>query len=304
MEKELREEFIKAFEAELGSEVKDSGACAPAAGDDKWKTITLAVGNQKGGCGKTTTAINLSACLAEMGYSVLLIDMDPQAHATLGLGFQGDAMDLTLYHLLMRPELRLLQVALPTYHRNLKIIPSNGLLAAAQVELLHVPGREQLLKNKIQELNGYFQFILIDCPPSLNILTLNALTAAEKMIVPIQTQYYSLDGMRELFKTIDRIRQSFNPKLEILGILPTLVDPSTRLNRAMLKALQEYFKEQIFKISILLHPALAECPILGQPVIRYAPECQGARDYRQLAEEVVARAAITHRFSESSTQAL
>ena len=303
MEKELREQFLKAFQQELGQQVHLPNPSAPALAELKWKTLPVAVGNQKGGCGKTTTAINLSACLAEMGYSVLLIDLDPQAHATLGLGFQGDALDLTVYHLFMRPELKVLQVVLPTYHRNLKLLPANGLLAAAQVELLAVPGRERLLKNRLEELTGYFQFVFIDCPPSLNILTLNALTAALRLIVPIQTQYYSLDGMRELFKTIDRVKQNFNPGLEILGILPTLFDPRTRLNRAMLRALQEYFRGQIFQTAVLFNPALAESPIMGQPVTRYAPDSRGTKDYRRLAEEVIIRAAASHRFFESSTQA-
>jgi chromosome partitioning protein len=269
---------------------------------DRKEVLKVAVINQKGGCGKTTTAINLSACLAEMGYSVLLVDLDPQAHVTLGLGVQGDVLEWTVYHLLLKAELPITQVLQSTYHRNLKLLPSNGLLAAAQVELLSVPQRDQVLKNRLSELSDLFHFIVMDCPPSLNTLSINALTAATGVLVPIQTQYYSLDGMRELFRTMEMVKKSSNPELQVLGILPTLYDQRTKLNRAMLKALQEYFRGQILESTIRLSSALAECPLMGQPVTCYAPASPGAEDYRRLAKEILIRVTSAHRSFERAEE--
>jgi len=298
---ELREEFLKAYhQIRPGNRI--APILPPPPPEEMGESSILAVVNQKGGCGKTTTAINLSASLSEMGYSVLLVDLDPQGHATLGLGVPNESLEWTVYHLLLRSELPPTRVVQATYHRNLKLLPANGLLAAAQVELLSVPQREQLLKRRLQELKGFFHLILIDCPPSLNVLSLNALTAASKVIVPIQTQYYSLDGMRELFKTVELIKQNSNPDLEILGIVATLFDRRTKLNRAMLQALQEYFRHQIFETVIHLSAALAECPMVGQPVIRFAPASRGASDYRRLAEEVLARAWKRNRSLERSEE--
>ncbi|MBI3333602.1 MAG: ParA family protein [Candidatus Omnitrophica bacterium] len=300
----IREEFFRAYyddRSRRQAALLKRQISPPAAPEE---TLTLSVINQKGGCGKTTTAINLSAYLAEMGYSVLLVDLDPQAHATLGLGIEGDSVEMTVYHLLLRPALSASEVIQPTYHRNLKLIPSNALLAAAQVELLGLPDRERLLKNKLDHLKGFFHFIIIDCPPSLNLLTIVALTAARRLIIPIQTQYYSLDGMRELFRTIELVRQNSNPALDILGILPTLFDWRTKLNRAMLKALKEYFHDQIFETTIHFSAALAECPIMGQPVNRYAPGSRGAEDYRRLAQELITRVTPKDRSFEQSEKTL
>ncbi len=250
-------------------------------------TQRIAVMNQKGGCGKTTTAVNLSACLAELGCRTLLIDMDPQAHATLGLGLRGDDLSVTIYHALKQDGIPLSQVVQPTYHPNLKLAPANTLLASLQVELVDRPGRERVLRDRLEEVMPWFNFIFIDCPPSLNLLTLNALTAATHVIIPVQTHYLSLDGMRELFKTIQVVRSEFNPQLEIRGILPTLFDRRTRMNRAMLETIRQYFKDQVFETAIHLSSPLTECPMLGQPVTRYAPQSRGAEDYRRLAEELL-----------------
>lgn len=298
---ELREEFFKAYQLKSGSSASAEVHTAFPRVELK-EALRIAVLNQKGGCGKTTTTINLSACLAEMGYRVLLVDLDPQAHATLGLGIVGDDLEQGVYHLLLRENLSALSVMQPTFHRNFKILPANGLLAAAQMELLALPNRDRLLKERLDTLKDLFDFILMDCPPSLNVLTINALTAASRVIVPIQTQYYSLDGMRELFKTITLVRENSNPNLEILGILPTLFDGRTKMNRAMLEALKEYFHGQVFESVIRLNAALAECPMMGQPVTRYAPGSRGTSDYRQLAEEVLIRAAGTGRSTEHSKE--
>ena len=298
---QLREEFFKAYQVKTGKSEGTAGSGAPANVELK-ETLRLAVLNQKGGCGKTTTSINLSAALAEMGYRVLLVDLDPQAHATLGLGIVGDDLECGTYHLLLREGLSALSVMQPTFHKNFKILPANGLLASAQMELLSVPHRDRLLKGRLEELKDLFDFVIMDCPPSLNILTINALTAATRLIVPVQTQYYSLDGMRELFKTIALVRENANPDLQILGILPTLFDGRTKMNRAMLEALRGYFREQLFESVIRLNAALAECPMMGQPVTRYAPASRGTSDYKQLAEEVLVRASRTGRSIEHSQE--
>ena len=291
---ELREQFLRAYHSQS---VQRKAPTEPrsAALPELDRTSRIAVVNQKGGCGKTTTSINLSASLAERGYSVLLVDLDPQAHATLGLGFTGEDLEFVVYHLLLREELSTIKVMRPTLHRNLKLLPANGLLASAQMEMLALPERERRLKRRLDELGDLFDFVILDCPPTLNVLSINALTAATQVVVPIQTQFYSLDGMRELFKTIELIRENSNPHLEILGILPTLYDSRTKLNRSMLQALKEYFKEQLFDAPIHLNAALAECPMMGQPVTRYAPGSRGAGDYRRLTGEILARVARSAR---------
>jgi len=285
---EFREQFLKAYHGKPGEQRPAEGrSVLPVV--QLTQALRIAVINQKGGCGKTTTSINLSACLAEMGYRVLLVDLDPQAHATLGLGIPGDELEFVVYHLLLRENLSVLRVMQQTFHKNLKLLPANGLLSSAQMELLSVSQRDRILKTRLDEVKDLFDFVLIDCPPSLNVLTINALTAATQVIVPIQTQFYSLDGMRELFKSIELIRESSNSDLEILGILPTLFDPRTKMNRAMLQAVRDYFRGQVFETAIYLSAALAECPMMGQPITRYAPGSRGANNYRSLAEEVVRR---------------
>jgi len=251
------------------------------------ETRRIAVINQKGGCGKTTTAVNLSACLAELGCRVLLVDLDPQGHATLALGLRGDDLQQSIYDALKPNGVPLAQILQATYHPNLKIVPTNSRLASLQVELIDQPARERVLSTRLDEVAAWFNFILIDCPPSLNILSLNALTAATHVIIPIQTHFLSLDGMRELFKTIQVVRAEYNPKLEILGILPTLFDQRTRLNRAMLSTIREYFKGQVFDTVIHYSSPLSECSMMGQPVTRYAPQTRGADDYRRLAGELL-----------------
>ena len=279
----FEEQFFKVYRQGKTNQAQPTAAIALLPEETK----RIAVINQKGGCGKTTTAVNVSACLAEMGCRVLLVDLDPQAHATLGLGLRGDDLPVTIYHVLKPDGIPLMQAIQPTYHPNLKLAPANTLLASLQLELADQPERERILRKRLEDVSPWFNFIFLDCPPSLNLLTLNALTAATHVMVPIQTHYLSLDGMRELFKTIQLVRAEFNPDLEMLGILPTLFDHRTRLNRAMLQTIREYFKGQVFDTVIRLNAALTECPMVGQPVTRYAPAAHGAEDYRHLAEELL-----------------
>ncbi len=247
----------------------------------------IAVINQKGGCGKTTTAVNLSACLAELGARVLLVDVDPQAHATLGLGLRADELERSLYNAMQPGGSSVTQVILPTYHPNLKLIPGSSLLSSLQVELVDRPGRERILADCLSRVGSDFHFVFMDCPPSLNLLTINALTAASHVLIPLQTHYLSLDGMRELFKTIELVQGQMNPHLEILGILPTLFDHRTRMNRAMLQTIKEYFQGKVFDTVIHLSTSLTESPMMGQPISRYAPQSRGAKDYQALAEELL-----------------
>jgi len=254
--------------------------------------LTVVVMNQKGGCGKTTTAVNLAACLVESGKKVLIIDGDPQSHATLGLGFKLSPSDQSLYHILIRPELDISSIIKETYHPGLHLVPSNSILASAQVDLMNIAGRERLLKHKISSVRSKYDLILIDCPPSLNLLTINALVAADKVIIPVQTHYYSLDGMSELFNTIDIVKRDLNPQLGILGIVPTLFDRRIRVNHDILKALRGYFANgqrnvKVFDSVIHNCVSLTESPIYGKPVIKYRPKSRGAEDYWNLTKEIL-----------------
>ncbi len=254
--------------------------------------LVIGVINQKGGCGKTTTVINLGACLAEMGMKVLIIDVDPQGHATLGLGHKLQDSELSLYNILVRPELHISAIVRQTYHERLHIVPSASILASAQVDLINMVGREALLRSKINNIRYDYNFVILDCPPSLNLLTVNALVASCKVIIPVQTHYYSLNGMSELFKTIDIVRRRLNPELDIMGILPTLFDKRLKVNHQFLQALKDYFgnnnKVKIFDSIIHNCISLIESPIYGKPAIKYRPNSRGSNDYLNLTKEILA----------------
>jgi chromosome partitioning protein len=252
------------------------------------KNNVIAICNQKGGCAKTTTAINLSSCIAAKGHSVLLIDLDPQAHASLGLGIDIENAERTIYDVLIN-NAGLDSVIHKTSVNNLDIIPANSILSGAQLELADMLGREIVLRialRKLKLLRGY-DFIFLDCSPSLNLITINALAASSSVIIPIQTHYYSLEGMKELFSTIDIVKDRLNSELEILGILATLFDVRTRLNHEMLEQIRRYFKDMVFKTSIRNNVRLSEAPIYKKPIHIYDPKSQGAKDYWDLAEEVL-----------------
>ncbi len=250
----------------------------------------IAVTNQKGGCAKTTTAVNLAGCLAERGFKVLVIDLDPQAHASLGLGLDKDSIDRTIYDVLMN-SVSLGDVILKTQVEGLDAVPSNSVLSGAQLELATVLGRESVLRIAVRKmlLKKDYDFIIFDCNPSLNLVTINALVAADSILIPIQTHYYSLEGMKELFSTIDIVRERLNPGLQILGILATLYDTRTKISAKMLDQIREYFKGMVFDTVIRNNVKLCEAPIFKKPIHVYDNRSLGARDYFSLADEIVAK---------------
>jgi chromosome partitioning protein len=249
----------------------------------------IAVANQKGGVGKTTTAVNLAACLATAGQTTLLVDCDSQANATAAIGFQKDPSRRTLYHslILNEPFDRITQ---KSQVEHLDVVPADKNLAGAAVELVSAEGREYKLKAVLGELREKYQFIILDCPPALDLLTLNALVAADAVLVPIQCEYLALEGVSELLDTLMRIRRTLNPRLEIEGILLTMYDERTTLSRQVATDLRSFFGTQIFQSSIPRNVRLAEAPSFGKPIIFYDVHSKGAEGYTQLAQEVIANA--------------
>lgn len=250
----------------------------------------IAVTNQKGGCAKTTTAVNLSGCLAHKGFRVLLIDLDPQAHASLGLGIDKDNVAKTIYDVLMN-NVALSDIILKTQVAGLDVAPSNSVLSGAQLELATVLGRESVLRISVRKLllKKDYDFIVFDCNPSLNLVTINALVAADSILIPIQTHYYSLEGMKELFSTIDIVRERLNSELQILGILATLYDTRTKISAKMLEQIREYFKGMVFNTVIRNNVRLCEAPIYKKPIHTYDSRSAGALDYFSLTDEVIAK---------------
>lgn len=247
---------------------------------------SIAVANQKGGVGKTTTAVNLAAVIASWGHRVLLVDADPQGNATSGIGVQRGSFRRGLYHSIVLDQ-PVSSVALPTSIPSLKVIPSNKDLAGAEIELVEVEQREFRLKSALATVESEYDYIIIDCPPSLGLLTLNALTAAKSLLVPIQCEYYALEGVTELFDTLARIRRIHNPGLMIEGLLLTMYDERTNLSAAVAADLRDFYGLQVFQTVIPRNVRLAEAPSYGKPIINYDAHSKGAEAYSQLAREII-----------------
>jgi len=247
---------------------------------------TIAVTNQKGGVGKTTTAINLSACLAEAGKKILLIDLDPQGNSTSGVG--GKAGKDSVYEALMgrTPIASCIQ---KTSVPGLDLIPSDIRLAGAELELVELEQREYRLKLLIKTLENRYDYLFIDCPPSLSLLTLNALTAAQRVLIPIQCEYYALEGVTSLMNTVNRVKHTFNPRLDIEGVLLTMLDGRTNLGLQVVDQVKKHFKNRVFATAIPRNVRLGEAPSHGLPIHLYDPRSIGADSYRRLAQEFLQR---------------
>ena len=247
---------------------------------------TIAITNQKGGCGKTTTSVNLAAALALKGYRTLLIDLDPQGHATLGFGIIPENQKRTIYDVIVNSKLPLQQGLVQTKIPRLILAPSNVLLSGAEAALMGMSDREHVLMNRLQRYERYFDYCIIDCSPSLSLLTLNALNAASEIIIPMQTHYYSIEGLKQVMETLDLVQKRFNPLLSIRGILLTLADHGTVLCRDVEQQMRDYFGELVLKTVIHRNIRLAEAPAAGESIMTFDPKNSGAIEYKQLAEEI------------------
>lgn len=248
----------------------------------------LAIVNQKGGVGKSTTAVNLGASLAERGKKVLVVDIDPQGNATSGVGVDKSNLEKCIYTLLVE-EVPINEIIVETSLENLDLVPATIELAGAEIELVSSFSREVKLRRALEQVNDNYQFTIIDCPPSLGLLTLNALAAAEKILVPIQCEYYALEGLGQLMQTIKLVQNHLNPELEIAGVIMTMFDSRTNLSQQVIEEVKNFFQEKVYGTVIPRNVRLSEAPSFGLPISLYDPRSKGARAYQELAEELLSR---------------
>jgi chromosome partitioning protein len=249
----------------------------------------IAIFNQKGGVGKTTTNINLSACLATQGKKVLVVDIDPQGNTTSGIGIKKRKLKNTLYDVLINENFNVRDAILPTKTANLDIIPASVDLSGAEIELVNIEGREKRLKRAIDEIRPDYDYIFIDCPPSLGLLTINSLTAVDSVLIPIQCEFYALEGVSQLMSTIELVKKNMNPDLEIEGVILSMFDGRTNLSLQVVQEVKKYFGTKVFSTVIPRNVRLAEAPSYGMPIVKYDPSSKGAKAYQAFAKEFIER---------------